>query len=124
MNAALDLGVNVVIFTTLLSLAIWLFTIREDPVSKKGAVQNGCEQLVQEGQRLVGTVQRFSERNGYGFISCASCRAAHGRDVQLFQEDWEALQLKIGAVVSFELSFKERYPCPKGRPWATSIQVE
>mmetsp|Transcript_54829 Transcript_54829/g.102705 ORF Transcript_54829/g.102705 Transcript_54829/m.102705 type:complete len:174 (+) Transcript_54829:137-658(+) len=75
-----------------------------------------------KGHRYVGVVQRYSERNGIGFIACAPSRAAYGRDVQLFQEDWEALELSVGTAVSFQLSVEERFPCPKGRPWAADVQ--
>ncbi|CAE7583267.1 unnamed protein product, partial [Symbiodinium microadriaticum] len=80
------------------------------------------ESPLEQGQRCFGTVQRYSERNGIGFIACAPCRAVYGRDVQLFQEDWEALQLTVGSAVSFLLSVEERFPCPKGRPWAADVQ--
>ncbi|CAK9095754.1 Uncharacterized protein SCF082_LOCUS44969 [Durusdinium trenchii] len=88
-------------------------------------------------ERLVGHVQRYSEKNGFGFIACPACRDQFGRDAQLFQEDWEVQPvrgaLKRGVcimtnhcifhkAVSFVLSFEERFPCPKGRPWAAEIQ--
>ncbi|CAK8990700.1 unnamed protein product [Durusdinium trenchii] len=80
------------------------------------------ECLASVAERLVGHVQRYSEKNGFGFIACPACRDQFGRDAQLFQEDWEALELHVGSAVSFVLSFEERFPCPKGRPWAAEIQ--
>lgn len=131
MGPALDLGLNLVIFFALLSMAVCIFSVpgSDEKASKasshrKRLADLGDEQEspLEQGQRCFGTVQRYSERNGIGFIACAPCRAVYGRDVQLFQEDWEALQLTVGSAVSFLLSVEERFPCPKGRPWAADVQ--
>ncbi|CAE7226697.1 unnamed protein product [Symbiodinium natans] len=135
MGPALDLGVNVIVFFTLLMIAICIFSVPSKQALKAtrrsaqhkrlasdlgystqdGQSTQAQDSPLEKGQRCFGTVQRYSERNGIGFIACAECRAVYGRDVQLFQEDWEALELKVGAAVSFLLSVEERFPCPKGR---------
>ncbi|CAK9096470.1 S5A_REDUCTASE domain-containing protein [Durusdinium trenchii] len=121
MNAAVDLGINLLIFVTLAVLAL---VLRREDIKRKGRLTGltapGSNTKVAE--RLVGHVQRYSEKNGFGFIACPACRDQFGRDAQLFQEDWEALELHVGSAVSFVLSFEERFPCPKGRPWAAEIQ--
>ncbi|CAE7673259.1 unnamed protein product, partial [Symbiodinium pilosum] len=141
MGPALDLGINLVVFLSLLAIAACIFSLPSKGVSEPTKRSSQHKRLAPEldatpevpkcivadsplekGQRCTGTVQRYSERNGIGFIACAQCRAVYGRDVQLFQEDWEALDLTIGAVVSFMLSVEERFPCPKGRPWAADVQ--
>mmetsp|Transcript_54828 Transcript_54828/g.102703 ORF Transcript_54828/g.102703 Transcript_54828/m.102703 type:complete len:143 (+) Transcript_54828:137-565(+) len=139
MEPALDLGINLIVFFTLFALAICVFSLPSRETSKSGLSKQHADprsmpgesiqatDVLQElpsrkGHRYVGVVQRYSERNGIGFIACAPSRAAYGRDVQLFQEDWEALELSVGTAVSFQLSVEERFPCPKGRPWAADVQ--
>ncbi|CAE6928629.1 unnamed protein product [Symbiodinium sp. CCMP2592] len=132
MGPALDLGLNLLVFVALLAIAACIFSVpssKDENASKtsshrKRLADFGEEQEspLEQGQRCFGTVQRYSERNGIGFIACAPCRAVYGRDVQLFQEDWEALELTVGSAVSFFLCVEERFPCPKGRPWAADVQ--
>mmetsp|Transcript_47469 Transcript_47469/g.110957 ORF Transcript_47469/g.110957 Transcript_47469/m.110957 type:complete len:144 (+) Transcript_47469:116-547(+) len=140
MGPALDLGLNLLVFFALLAIAACIFSVPSSEDEKASKTSSHRKRLADFGeeqespleqgqpgsdplrQRCFGTVQRYSERNGIGFIACTPCRAVYGRDVQLFQEDWEALELAVGSAVSFLLCVEERFPCPKGRPWAADVQ--
>ncbi|CAE8712321.1 unnamed protein product [Polarella glacialis] len=78
----------------------------------------GCQEDV---QRLRGVVQRYSERNGIGYIACSECRDSHGRDVNLLATDWQAAGLHVGSAVSFRMTTAARQSVAKGRPWAFDV---
>eukprot|EP00438_Fugacium_kawagutii_P003200 Skav218045 [mRNA] locus=scaffold214:835459:843689:- [translate_table: standard] len=101
MSPALDLCLNLVVFLILLVVAVFLFTTepkatgkevkedrrkqdpvplhshsRETPLTEAAAAGEAAPTLLSRPRphRLVGTVQRYSERNGIGFIANAQCR--------------------------------------------------
>eukprot|EP00401_Gymnodinium_catenatum_P039175 CAMPEP_0117509394 /NCGR_PEP_ID=MMETSP0784-20121206/27451_1 /TAXON_ID=39447 /ORGANISM="" /LENGTH=427 /DNA_ID=CAMNT_0005304997 /DNA_START=54 /DNA_END=1333 /DNA_ORIENTATION=+ len=69
------------------------------------------------GRVLVGTIKSFSEKTGYGFISCDETQAEFGGDV--FVSGKEINGATVGSMVTFNLVVSS-----KGQPQAQGVQTE
>jgi hypothetical protein len=109
-------------------------TQNESPVQPqidKAAQDRAYAELLQHENK--GIVKRFSERNGWGLISCDICEEASGsapesknpgqprRDVRIYRKEAEALSLRVGDVVWFRAVADDDAP---GWLKAVSIQRE
>lgn len=78
----------------------------------------------QGGQQLyTGTVRRFSQRNGMGFITCEATRQVYNIDVRIFREELDAVKAQVGDEVSFRVVVGGHPGCPRNHPWAAGVTV-
>lgn len=75
-----------------------------------------------DGCEYMGTVKRYSERNGMGFIVCDDTRTKYDVDVRIFSNEYKAAELDVGDEVLFLLvpglkSNDKR----RQHPWATRV---
>merc|ERR1712151_1263311 len=66
-----------------------------------------------------GVIKSFSEKNGYGFISCEEVKSAMGCDVFFSGSTYEETIAGVGDAVTFRVEFKQ-----DGRPHALDINLK
>lgn len=71
----------------------------------------------------MGTVKRFSLKNGMGFITCEDTRKLHNVDVRIFRDEFDAAGVQVGDEVYFRISLSGRVGCPRNQPWATGVRA-
>eukprot|EP00933_Yihiella_yeosuensis_P013637 TRINITY_DN12536_c0_g1_i3.p1 TRINITY_DN12536_c0_g1~~TRINITY_DN12536_c0_g1_i3.p1 ORF type:complete len:616 (-),score=164.19 TRINITY_DN12536_c0_g1_i3:127-1974(-) len=59
-------------------------------------------------QDYLGSVGRFDEGKGFGFINCDATKQKYGRDVFLRKQHFVDLELKVGDTVKFQVELNEK----------------
>lgn len=73
-----------------------------------------AENLAEMGDRFVGTIRSFEERNGYGFIDCEKAKEMFKSDVYIHRQQMH--RLSVGDVVNFTI-----YRNKTGQPQAREV---
>merc|ERR1712070_13159 len=78
--------------------------------------------VVTSEKEYTGSIRRYSERNGMGFISCEECREKYNVDVRIFSDEFSKGNFAVGEDVAFRIVLDGRDKCPKNQPWATEVR--
>lgn len=87
----------------------------------RDAAEAGASAIT-DGKEYSGTVKRYSQRNGMGFISCDTTHGLYGSDVRIFSNEFESLGLAVGDSVAFQVALGGRAGLKSKHPWATGVR--
>mmetsp|Transcript_5492 Transcript_5492/g.8778 ORF Transcript_5492/g.8778 Transcript_5492/m.8778 type:complete len:309 (-) Transcript_5492:78-1004(-) len=78
--------------------------------------------LQKSAETYRGTVKRFSQKNGMGFITCDATRISYNIDVRIFRDEFNGAGLQVGDAVEFHTVLGGRAGVPRQHPWATGVR--